>query len=110
MVAGIVLFAFAMKVTLVHVGRELGTIPAFAICAGPALYLLAFVALRLRVARSLARGRTVAAVACAAVFPIALAVPALVALALIATIWIALHGYEIIWWREARAEARALRE
>ena len=109
MVAGIVLFAFAMKVTLVHVGRELGTIPAFALCSGPALYLLAFVVLRLRVARRLGRGRVVAAVACMAVFPIALAVPALVALALIATVWIALHTYEIISWRDARAQARALR-
>jgi low temperature requirement protein LtrA len=109
MVAGIVLFAFSMKVTLAHVGRDLGTIPAFALCAGPALYLLAFVALRLRVARSLGRGRMVAAVACMAVFPIALAVPALVALTLIATVWITLHAYEIIWWRDARAEARALR-
>jgi low temperature requirement protein LtrA len=109
MVAGIVLFSFAMKVTLAHVGRELGTIAAFALCAGPALYLLAFVVLRLRIARRLGRGRIVAAVACVAVFPITLEVPALVALTLIAAVWIALHAYEIIWWREARAEARALR-
>jgi low temperature requirement protein LtrA len=109
MVAGIVLFAFAMKVTLAHVGRELGTIPAFALCAGPAVYLLAFVVLRLRVSRRLGRGRIVAAVACIAVFPVALVVSALVALTLIATVWTALHAYEIIWWRGARAEARALR-
>jgi hypothetical protein len=98
-----------MKETLAHVGRELDTIPAFALCAGPALYLLAFIALRLRVAGSLGRGRPVAAVACAAVFPVALAVPALGALTLVAAIWVALHAYEIIWWRQARAEARALR-
>jgi low temperature requirement protein LtrA len=109
MVAGIVLFAFAMKVTLAHVERELDTIPAFALCAGPALYLLAFVLLRLRISRTLGRGRIVAAVACMAVYPVALSVPALVALTLIATVWIALHAYEIIWWREARAEARVLR-
>ena len=29
--------------------------------------------------------------------------PALVALALVATVWVALHAYELIWWREARA-------
>jgi low temperature requirement protein LtrA len=109
MVAGIVLFAFAMKETLAHVGRELDTIPAFALSAGPALYLFAFVALRLRVAGRLGRGRLTAAVACAAVFPVALAVPALAALALVAAIWVVLHIYEIIWWREARAETRALR-
>jgi hypothetical protein len=36
-------------------------------------------------------------------------VPALVALTLVATVWVALHAYEIIWWREARANARATR-
>jgi low temperature requirement protein LtrA len=110
MVAGIVLFAFAMKVTLAHVGRELDTIPAVALCVGPAVYLLAFVALRLRISRTLGRGRIVTAAACLAVLPVALAVPALGALALITAVWVAFHAYEIIWWREARAEARALRD
>jgi low temperature requirement protein LtrA len=109
MVAGIVLFAFAMKVTLAHVGHELGTLPAFALCAGSALYLLAFALLRLRVARRLGRGRTIAAVACLAVLPVAREMPALVALTLVAAIWVALHAYELIWWREARADARAQR-
>jgi len=109
MVAGIVLFAFAMKTTLAHVGDELDTIPAVGLCGGPALYLLAYVALRLRVSRTLGRGRFVAAVACALLLPIAVLVPALVALALVATVWVALHAYEIIWWREARARTRALR-
>ena len=36
-------------------------------------------------------------------------VPAIVSLALIAGVWVALHAYEIIWWREARAQIRALR-
>ena len=109
MVAGIVLFAFALKVTLAHVGRELETIPAFALCAGSAIYLLAFVLLRLRVSRTLGRGRILAAVVSMAVFPVALTVPASAALALIAAVWIALHAYEIIWWRDARAQARAIR-
>ena len=109
MVAGIVLFAFAMKVTLAHVGDKLGTIPALGLCGGPALYLFAYVALRLRVSRALGGGRLVAAVACALLLPVALVVPALVALALVAAVWVALHAYEIIWWREARARARALR-
>jgi low temperature requirement protein LtrA len=109
MVAGIVLFAFAMKTTLAHVGDELDTIPALGLCAGPALYLLAYVALRLRVSRTLGRGRLIAAVACALLFPIAVVVPALVALALVAAVWVAFDAYEIIWWREARARTRALR-
>ena len=109
MVAGIVLFAFSMKTTLAHVGDELDTIPALGLCGGPALYLLAYVALRVRITRTLGRGRLVAALACVALIPVAMSVPALVALALVAAVWVALHAYEIIWWREARAETRALR-
>jgi low temperature requirement protein LtrA len=107
MVAGIVLFAFAMKTTLVHVGDELGTIPAVGLCGGPALYLFAYVALRFRVSRTLGRGRLVAAVACALLVPVTLAVPALAALALLCAVWVGLHAYEIVWWREARARTRA---
>jgi low temperature requirement protein LtrA len=109
MVAGIVLFAFAMKVTLAHVDDKLDTIPALGLCGGPALYLFAYVGLRLRVTRSFGRGRLIAAAACALLFPVAIVVPALAALALVAAVWVALHAYEIIWWREARARTRVLR-
>ena len=109
MVVGIVLFAFALKTTLAHVGDELDAVPAFCLCGGPALYLLAYVAIRARIARTVGGGRFVAALACAALVPVALTVPALVALALVTTVWLALHAYELIWWREARAETRAQR-
>jgi low temperature requirement protein LtrA len=109
MVAGIILFAFALKATLAHVGEDLDTIQALGLCGGPALYLFAYVALRFRVARTLGGGRLVAAVACASLWPIAVVVPALIALTLVAMVWVALHAYEIIWWRDARAQTRALR-
>jgi low temperature requirement protein LtrA len=109
MVIGIVLFALAMKKTIAHVGTELDTIPAFALCVGPAVYLLAFVAIRFRLSRTLSRGRSVAATAFALLLPVALAVPAVVALALVTGVWLALHAYELIWWREARAQTRASR-
>lgn len=109
MVAGIVLFAFAMRTTLADVGDELATVPALGLCGGPALYLFAYVALRVRVSRTLGRGRLTAAIACALLWPVAVVVPALVALTLVAVVWVALHAYEIIWWREARAQTRALR-
>jgi low temperature requirement protein LtrA len=109
MVAGIVLFAFAMKTTLAGVGGELATIPALGLCGGPALYLFAFVALRWRVSRTIRGGRLIAAVAFALLWPVAVVVPALVALMLVAIVWVGLHAYEIIWWREARAQTRALR-
>jgi hypothetical protein len=67
-----------------------------------------FVALRLRVSCTFGRGRIVAAVACMAVFPVALAVPALVALTLIASLSVGRHAYKFTWWHEA--EARAVRE
>jgi low temperature requirement protein LtrA len=107
MVAGIVLFAFALKETIAHVGDDLHTVSAVALCCGPALYLLAYVAIRARVARSLSRGRFVAALALATLTPVATVVPALAALTLVAAVWVAFHAYELIWWREARAEARA---
>jgi low temperature requirement protein LtrA len=109
MILGVVLFAFAMKVTLAHLHDELGTIEAIALCGGPALYLFAYVALRFRISRTFGRGRLTAAVACALLIPVALVVPALVALALVAGVWVSLHAYELIWWRDARAEARMRR-
>ena len=107
MVAGIVLFAFAMKTTLADVDGELAAIPALGLCGGPALYLFAFVALRVRLSRTLRGGRLIAAVVLALLWPVAVVVPALVALTLVAIVWVGLHAYEIIWWREARAQTRA---
>ena len=46
MVAGIVLVALGLKKTLGHVGDPLDTVPAFALLAGVALYLLGLVAFR----------------------------------------------------------------
>ncbi len=109
MVAGIVLFAFAMKTTLADVDDELATIPALGLCGGPALYLFAFVALRVRLSRTLRGGRLIAAIALALLWPVAVRVPALVALTLVTIVWVGLHAYEVIWWREARAQTRALR-
>ena len=109
MVVGIILFAFAMKQTLAHVGDELSTIAAFCLCFGSALYLFAYVGVGLRVARRLPRGRVVAAVVFTSLLPVAVVVPALVALTLVALVWVVLHGYEIIRWRDARASTRAQR-
>ena len=109
MVAGIVLFAFAAEVTLAHVGDELGTIPAFGLCGGPSLYLFSFVASAVARIPQLRPRRLVGAVAFSVLWPVAVAVPALLALALVTAVWVALHVYELVWWRDARAEARALR-
>jgi low temperature requirement protein LtrA len=107
MVAGVILFAFAMRAALAHVHSDLGIVTAVALCCGSALYLVAFVALRWRVSRQLGRGRPIAAVACAAITAAAVHVPAIAALGLVATVWIGLHAYELIHWREQRARRRA---
>jgi low temperature requirement protein LtrA len=109
MIAGIILFAFGLRITLADVGAELDAIPALALCLGSALYLAAYVTLRWRVARTLGRGRPAASVAFAVLMPVALVVPALVTLALVTAVWMGLHAYELIWWREERARRRALR-
>jgi low temperature requirement protein LtrA len=99
-----------MKVIVGHVGDELDSAPAFALCGGSALYLLAYSAIRSRIERrlSLSRGRFAAAVLLLLVLPLATRVPALAALALVTVIWLGLHAYEIVWWREARAESRSM--
>jgi low temperature requirement protein LtrA len=109
MVTGIVLSAFGMREVVAHVGRDLSAVPALALCGGSALYLGSYVALRWRISRTLRGGRLIASIALLALFPIALVVLAIVALALVAACWICLHAYEIVWWRDVRAETRALR-
>jgi low temperature requirement protein LtrA len=110
MIVGIVLFAFAMKTIVAHVGEELDSVAAFALCVGSALYLLTFSAVRSRFERRLAisRGRFVAALVLTLFLPLATVVPALAALALVTAVWLALHTYELVWWREARAESRSM--
>ena len=110
MIVGIVLFAFAMKNIVAHVGDELDAVVAFALCGGSALYLLTYSAIRIRVVRrwQVSRGRFVAALLLLLLLPLATMIPALAALALVTAVWVALHTYELVRWREARAEARSL--
>jgi low temperature requirement protein LtrA len=110
LIVGIVLFAFAMKTIVGDVGEQLGSVTAFALCGGSALYLLTFSAIRSRVERRvrLSRGRFVAALLLALLLPVATVIPALAALGLVTAVWLALHTYELVWWREARAESRSL--
>ena len=109
MIVGIVLFAFAMKSIVAHVGDELDSVTAFALCGGSALYLLTYSAIRIRIERRfrVSRGRLTAAVVLLLLLPFATMVPALAALALVTAVWLALHAYELVWWREARAESRS---
>jgi len=106
MVAGIVLFAVGVKKTVAHVGDPLELVPAVTLCGGVALYLVAHILFRLRNVRSLNRPRLVVAVALLAAIPLAVEIPALAALALVAGLCSALIGYEAIRYSQARDRVR----
>jgi low temperature requirement protein LtrA len=107
MVIGVVLFAFALQTIVADVHAELRTVPAVALCCGSALYLTSFVAIRRRVGNGIGRGRPATAVACALLTVVAVHVPAIIALALLAAAWLSLHAYELVRWREARSDRRS---
>jgi low temperature requirement protein LtrA len=106
MVAGIVLLALGIKKTVPHTADALATMPAFCLCGGVALYLLAHVAFRLRNMHTLSRRRVVAAVACLALFPLGTAVPALLTLGLVAGVLCTLITYEAIRYAAVRQRVR----
>ncbi len=109
MVAGIVLFAFGLKTTLADTTGSLATVPALGLVGGIALYLLAHVALRLRLGSGLGRGRPVASVVLLGLLPAARAVPGLAALGLVAAVCVSLIVYEFLRHREERAWIRSRR-
>ena len=104
MVAGIVLFAFGVKVTLVHVHADLASLPAVALTGGVGLYLVALSGLKRRNIGSWNYPRLVAAAALACLVPVAMHVPALASLALVATVACGVVAYET--WRYAEARDR----
>ena len=106
MIAGIVLLALGIKKTVGHYEDALKTVPAVALCGGLALYLFALVAFRLRNVHSWNRQRVVAGVVLLALIPVATAVPALAALALVTAVMCGLIAYEAIRFAEARARVR----
>ncbi len=106
MVAGIIFVALGIKQTLAHVGDPLGTIPAVALCGGVALYLLGHNAFRLREVGSISVPRVVVTVLCCALIPLAVSVPSLITLAILAGLMCALAAFETARSREFRRELR----
>lgn len=106
MVAGIVLFAFGLEATLHHVGQELDTVHAVALCGGAGLYLLAHVAFLFQTTGRVFRRRTIGAVLSFALVPAALTLPALAALALVSVVCALVVAYEAIRHREHRLTVR----
>jgi low temperature requirement protein LtrA len=120
MIAGIVLFALGLKTTIEHVGEPLAAVPAVALCGGLALYFLTHVGLRVRLVRFIRRttterpgwigpGRLATGIAMLALIPAVLELPALASLTLLTAVCCALIAWDVIHYREHRAEVRRAR-
>jgi low temperature requirement protein LtrA len=106
MVAGIVLVAFGMKVSIAHHGEHLGAVPAFALLGGGATYLLGLVGFRYRHVQTVNRQRLGLAVVLLILVPVATAIPALVSLAVADVLIWAMIGYEHRGYGERRDQLR----
>jgi low temperature requirement protein LtrA len=106
MVAGIVLVALGMKKSLEHVGDPLELEPSVALLGGTALYLLAHVAFRFRNVHRFSVQRVACAIVLVALIPMAVEVPALVTLVVIAALLAALIAYENVRFAELRERLR----
>jgi low temperature requirement protein LtrA len=82
-VAGILLSAVGDELVIAHPTEELPSAELIAVVCGPALYLLAHVALRLRMTHGISTRRLAGAIACLAVGAIGTFAPALVVAALL---------------------------
>jgi low temperature requirement protein LtrA len=106
MIAGIVLLALGVKKAIGHAYGPLDLAPAVALCGGVALYLAGHIAFRLRNVQSWNRQRTIAALACLALIPLATNADSLLSLAAVAAVVVGLTTYEAIRFREARERIR----
>jgi low temperature requirement protein LtrA len=106
MIAGIILFAVGVKKTLADIGEPLASVPAVALCGGVALYLGAHILFRLRNVRTLSQRRLVVTVVLVALIPVALEIPALATLAVVAALCVGLIAYEAIRYAEDRERVR----
>jgi low temperature requirement protein LtrA len=108
MVAGIILFAVGVKLTLGGVDAHLHAVPAAALCGGVALYFLALSAFKRRNIGSWNQPRLVAGAVLVGLAPVATLMPALVALTVVAVTCCALIGYEVTAYAAARDRIRHL--
>jgi len=106
MVAGIVLVALGLKKTLEHTDEALKLVPAAALLGGTSLYLLAHVAFRWRNIHTLNRQRLVVGVLLPVLVPLAVELPALASVAILAGVLVGLVAYETIRFGETRERLR----
>jgi len=106
MVAGIVLIAFGMKVTIGHHGEELHDLPAFALLGGLAVYLIGLVAFRYRHVHTLNRHRLGLAILLLLLIPVATSVPALTSLTVAVVLIWTMIAFEHRRYGPGRSELR----
>jgi len=106
LVAGIVLGALGLKKTLGDVGGELDTVTAFAMLGGTSLYLLGHVGQRLRNVGTMNNHRLLCAVLALLLIPLAVELPALATLAILAVVLWVLISLESIRFVGSRQRAR----
>jgi low temperature requirement protein LtrA len=106
MVAGIVLLALGMKLTLQEVDEPLDTVPATAMLGGAALYLLAHVAFRWRNVHRFSTARLACALLLFALIPLGTSIDALWTLTLLAALLAVLIVYETRHFAELRDRMR----
>jgi low temperature requirement protein LtrA len=106
MVAGIVLVALGLKKTLEGVDDPLKTVIALALLGGAAVYLLAHVAFRWRNVHRFSTQRLICALALVAFVPLAVELPSVVTLAILATVLGVLIGFEARQYAELRERLR----
>ncbi len=87
-------------------GDALALVPASALLGGTAVYLLAHVAFRWRNVHRFSGQRLIAAIACVAVLPLAVSVPALATLAVLTAILGVLVAYEYVHFAALRDRLR----
>jgi low temperature requirement protein LtrA len=106
LVAGVVLMAFGLKVTIGHTGEDLHDVAAFALLGGVAVYLLGLVAFRYRHVQTVNRRRLGLAIVLLILVPVATAMPALISLAVAVVLIWAMIAYEHRSYGPGRAELR----
>jgi low temperature requirement protein LtrA len=105
-VAGVVLVALGLKKTIGHFDGHLDPVPAFALLGGASLYLLGLVGFRWRHVHTVNRQRLLLAVVLLILVPVAMEVPAVVALAAVNLLLWAMIAYETRLYGETRHEVR----
>jgi low temperature requirement protein LtrA len=106
MVAGIIVFAIGVKRSLPDLSAELALVPAVTLCGGVALYLLALSAFKRRNIGTFNRQRLAVAAALVLFIPVATAIPALAALAVVAAAACGLIAFEVTRYPDTRRRIR----